>query len=180
MIYAEILNETEKEAYEENIRMLANIFDPMNEELCSKCVRHIGYNQEVAKGCCNSCGQGHFRCLDCKVKYPITKKIGRPSKLESVNREKIYNLKLRWIKDKYSYFDFQIEELKTVFAWKHGHGYFDPITKRCMLPRELRSITCLEFRCDDMFNKLGKDNNKVVDDCIKKIKEIRVRRLMLI
>jgi hypothetical protein len=179
MIFTEILNETEKEAYEKSIHTLTNIFDPLNEELCSNCSRNNSYNKQIS-GCCASCGVGHFRCTDdVRIKYPVTKKIGRPTKLESINREKIYSLRRRWEDDKHSLLDLQIEELKTVFAWKHGHGYFDPVAKKCMLPRELRSITCLEFRCDDMVKRLGKDN-AVVDDCIKKIKEIRVKRLMLL
>lgn len=45
--------------------------------------------------------------------------------------------------------------LSTMYGWTDANGFWDPTTKQCLLPVEVRSVLCLGWLCDWAKGQLG-------------------------
>jgi hypothetical protein len=67
----------------------------------------------------------------------------------------------------------QIDHLKLEYDFNKLYGFFDNNQKTCKLPRCLRSITCLGYKCTAVENTLTKQQLIKIQDNIEIIKYTR-------
>lgn len=124
---------------------IGRIFDPLNRTMCPNCKAWA--SSEPAKewdkkheyirgeGCCSSCAHNNGYFYELKWSSPLTQ--------ENMKKmQKLYG----W--------DCRVYQRIGRYVYHHGYGFFDPIEHRCKLPRALRSLTCMCYRCMDMNAKL--------------------------
>ncbi|MDD5133430.1 MAG: hypothetical protein PHD81_04330 [Candidatus Nanoarchaeia archaeon] len=63
--------------------------------------------------------------------------------------------------------------IKILYCFDEKEGFFDVKNNSCKLPRQLRSIICLEYICRAMLVKLSRENLKRIDELMAEIKEDR-------
>lgn len=63
----------------------------------------------------------------------------------------------------------QENKLKKKYGWDDKYGFFNNSIKECMLPREVRSETCLTYTCEYLYVAIGEDKMELVRDAWKRL-----------